>query len=293
MLTIGVGAAAGAFAASAASAAIIALTITLGTWALDYVAAARGGVVAALAAYTPSSALRVFERGELRLSTMLVLVSLGVAGLAAAAIWLRRGDSTRARTMRLGALLVAVGLVCFASAKSRGSWDVSEDRRNSFPRADEAALAQIRVPLSVTVNLAAEDPRLTDLERGVLSKLRRTMRDVRVAYVARGRSGLFEGSREHYGEVWYELAGKRAMSRSTTEPIVLETIYELAGRQPPPAAGDRVYPGYPLAAHAVHPIFMFFVLWPIIVGALWWWVRRPDRSRRRWRSSTDSALSGA
>src|SRR2546423_371881 len=50
MLTIGVSAAAAALAVSAASAAIIALTVTLGTWALDYVAAARGGALASIAA---------------------------------------------------------------------------------------------------------------------------------------------------------------------------------------------------------------------------------------------------
>src|SRR6185369_390773 len=147
-----------------------------------------------------------------------------------------------------------------ASARVRASWDVSENRQNSFPRVDESTLARIREPLRITVYLAAEDPRLTDLERGVLSKLRRTMRDVTVTYAARGRSGLFERPQDHYGEVWYELAGKRAMLRSTTEPIVLETIYQLAGRAPPAPVAERAYPGYPLAARANHPVLIFFVL---------------------------------
>jgi hypothetical protein len=33
------------------------------------------------------------------------------------------------------------------------------------------------------------------------------------------------------------------MLRSTTEPIVLETIYQLAGRQPPTATADVPHPG--------------------------------------------------
>ena len=96
LLTIGIAAAAGALAASAASAAIIALTVTLGTWALDYVAAARGGAIAAMAAYTPSAALRVFEHGELRVATVLVLLTLAVGGLVVASIVARAGRQLRA-----------------------------------------------------------------------------------------------------------------------------------------------------------------------------------------------------
>ena len=36
----------------------------------------------------------------------------------------------------------------------------------------------------------------------------------------------------HYGEIWYELGGRQAMSRATTAEAALETIYA-AGR------GDR------------------------------------------------------
>lgn len=275
VLSIGISAAAGALAASAASAAIIALTVTLGTWALDYVAAARGGTLAVIASYTPTSALRVFEHGELRLSTVLILLILGAGGLAIAAVWLREGRAIARRAIGVGVVVLAVALVCVAAAQVRVSRDVSEDRRNSFPRADERALAEIRQPLEVTVYLAAEDPRLTDLERGVLAKLRRTMRAVTITYAAGSRSGLFERPSEHYGEVWYSLGGKREMSRSTTEEIVLETIYSLAGHRPPTRENEAPYPGYPLAARSAQAPWVFFLLWPGCVVALWWWVRRP------------------
>src|ERR1043166_4856081 len=110
LLTIGIGAAASAIATSASSAAIVALSVTIGTWALDYVAAARAGTLATLAQYTPSAALRVFEHGELRARTVLVLLLLGVTGLAAAAIWLREGTPMGRRALRLAALAVARGL---------------------------------------------------------------------------------------------------------------------------------------------------------------------------------------
>ncbi len=47
----------------AASAAIVTLAFTVGTWALDFIAAGRGGFVQQLASYTPTAALRSFEQG--------------------------------------------------------------------------------------------------------------------------------------------------------------------------------------------------------------------------------------
>ena len=281
LLTIGVAAAAGALAASAASAAIVALTITLGTWALDYVAAARGGAIEEIAQYTPSAALRVFEHGELRVSTVLVLCALAVGGLAIAAIWMQQGRAFSRRATGASAVVLIVALASTLFASVRASRDVSEDRRNSFPLADEAALRAIDQPLTITVYLAAEDPRLTDLERGVLAKLRRVMKHVTVVYGAKGRSGLFEKPNEHYGEVYYDLGGRRAMSRSSTQEIVLETIYELAGRPPPAPIAAEPYRGYPLRANAPSAPWVFFVVWPLAVIGAWWSVSRPTISRLR------------
>ncbi len=281
LLTIGVAAAAGALAASAASAAIIALTVTLGTWALDYVAAARGGAIEAIAQYTPSAALRVFEHGELRVSTVLVLFTLAIGGLAIAAAWMQEGRALSRRLLGVIGIVAGVAVATTLFANVRASRDVSEDRRNSFPAADEAALHAIDQPLTVTVYLAAEDPRLVDLDRGVLAKLRRVMKRVTVVYAAQGRSGLFEKPDEHYGEVYYELGGKTAMSRSSTQEIVLETIYELAGRPPPKPIDEAAYHGYPLRAQPTGGPWVFFVAWPLVVMAAWWWVNKPKISRLR------------
>jgi ABC-2 type transport system permease protein len=274
VLAIGVGAAAGALAASAASAAIIALTVTIGTWALDYVAAARGGTIAAIAQYTPTSALASFEHGDLRVSTALVLLTIGLAGLGVAAAWLHEGRRVSRRVAGVTATLAAAALACAGFAQIRADRDVSEDRRNSFSRADEAALRKIQTPMRVTVYLAAEDPRLVDLDRGVLAKLRRTMRSVDVEYAAQSRTGLFENPSSRYGEVWYELGGKKEMNRSSTEEIVLETVYRLAGVQPPTAVDESAYRGYPLARSVTAAPWIFFVAWPLLVAIVWWRVTR-------------------
>jgi hypothetical protein len=80
--------------------------------------------------------------------------------------------------------------------------------------------------------------------------------------------------------VWYELRGRRALERSTTEPIVLETIYALAGIAPPPAADDAaVYPGYPLRVEPRGAAWLFYAAWPLGVALLWLWVPRAHRRR--------------
>jgi ABC-type transport system involved in multi-copper enzyme maturation permease subunit len=277
VLTIGIGAAAGALAANAASAAIVALSVTLGAWAIDYAAAAKGGWFRVLAEYTPESALRVFEQGELRVSVVLVMIAIGIAGLAVAWQWLRVGLPASRRLGGVVGVLAALALVVLPAVRVRGSHDLSEDRRNSFAAPDERALRAIKAPLAITVNLAAEDPRLADLERGVFAKLRRTLPEVTIEYAARGRSGLFEGAGAHYGEVWYAINGKRVMSRSATEEIVLEAIYEAAGVSPPTPVAEASYPGYPHTTLPSHAAVVFFLVWPLIVGAAWWWVQRPPR----------------
>jgi ABC-2 type transport system permease protein len=196
---------------------------------------------------------------------------LTAGAVALATLWLHPGRRRRTRALGSFAIVAATGVLTWAAAMLRPSWDVSEDRRNSFSPAVERALAGIREPLRVTVHLAPEDPRLADLERGVLKKLRRTMPHVRVDYAARTSSGLFERSAggAQYGEVWYSLGGKREMTRSTTEPIVLETIFGLAGLTPPATADTIAYPGYPLVARPRGAAGLFYFVWPILLIAGW------------------------
>ncbi|HSP62928.1 MAG TPA: ABC transporter permease subunit, partial [Pyrinomonadaceae bacterium] len=82
LLSASIAVAAAAIAESAASAAIVTLGITVGTWALEFVAAYRGGFLQQLAAYTPTAALRAFEQGLLRVSTVTAMFAIGVAGFA-------------------------------------------------------------------------------------------------------------------------------------------------------------------------------------------------------------------
>lgn len=261
-----------AFAAvteSAASAAIVTLAFTVGTWALDFVAAGRGGLVQQLASYTPTAALRSFEQGLLRLNVLLVMLLLSCAAVGVAAIWLDTGRVFRSRFWRSALLLLVTAGLLWGAAHVRRSWDVSENRRNSFSAADEALLRQVDQPLKITIFLAPEDPRLTDFEQNVLKKLRRSLGKLDVEYGATSRSGLFENAEDHYGEVWYELGGQKAVEPSTIEEVVLDQIYKLANISPPDRAIDEGFPGYPLAAQPKYASAFFYLFWPLLVIVCW------------------------
>lgn len=273
-LSAGVAVAAAAIAESAASAAIATLGFTVGTWMLDFIGAGRGGWTQELAAYTPTATLRVFETGLLRLSTMFVMAVLSIGGFALAVIWLHTGRSWRYRMLGTTVAVITLAVAVSAGASFRSSWDLSENRRNSFSQTDEEALKQIKEPLRVTVYLSAEDPRLTDLERSILSKLGRILPRVDVDYAATGRTGLFEGAEEHYGEIWYEISGRRVMSRSTTVPIVLEQLYELAGIKQPASVEENDFPGYPLAARARGAPWIFYLGFPLATILAFWLIRK-------------------
>lgn len=271
LLIVSIAFAAAAVTDGAASAAVVTLGVTVGTWALDFVAQVQGGIAQRLARFTPESALRVFEQGELSASVVMVSLSIAATLLACGTIWLHPGRPLRRRVLR-GTIACTVGVATIAaSASIRTSWDVSEDRRNSFAEADEQALRTITSPITVTANLAAEDPRFFDLQRGVLHKLERLI-DVHVVTTARTGTGLFEKPAEGYGEVWYAWRGKRVMSRSTTTPIVLETLYELTCIAPPARPESGGYAGYPLVAEPKFAALFFYLLWPlsiVLVAAGW------------------------
>jgi ABC-2 type transport system permease protein len=274
MISLGVAVAAAAVSENAASAAIVTLGFTVGTWALEYIAAFRGGFLQQLAAYTPTAALRSFERGLLRADTIIAMLAISVAGTALAAVCLHPGRTWRFRAAGIAGLTVALATVLIAANGVRASWDVSENRRNSFLPEDEATLSKIPELLRITIVLAPEDPRLADYDQNVLQKLRRVLPRLDVIYAASTVSGLFEKPEDHYSEIWYELNGQKVMERSAIEQVVLETIYKLAGVNPPARANEKIFPGYPLAVRVRAATWIFYLGWPIAIAIAWAVIRR-------------------
>ena len=273
-LTIALAAVTAATSEHPSTAAILTLSVTVGTWILNFIAAVQGGVWERAAAFTPPAMVATFQHGLIRLDVVLVAAILIAAGLALAAVWIRTGVAVR-RRLRESALCSAVAAAAiFACAFATPSWDTSESRANSFSEADEAALARIHEPLRIEAHLAPEDPRRADLDRKAIAKLRRVMPRVEVRYVSATSIGLFEQTSAHYGEIWYELGGRREMSRATTAESLLETIYDLAGIKAPAESDEPVFRGHPLAVPPRGAAAVFYGVWPALVAASALFARR-------------------
>jgi hypothetical protein len=193
---------------------------------------------------------------------------LTLMGLALAATWLRLGAAVSRRVQQSVAIALVAAAALFAAAMVRPSWDTSESRRNSFSGAAEAALRSIDGDLRIEAHFAPEDPRRSDLERGGFRKLRRAMPRATVEYVSATSVGLFEQTADKYGEIWYELGGRKIVSRITTAEGVLESVFTLAGITPPLESDDDIFRGHPLAARPRGAAVVFYVLWPLVVAAM-------------------------
>jgi ABC-type transport system involved in multi-copper enzyme maturation permease subunit len=271
LLTAGLSMAAAALLPGAANAAVAVLAFTIGTWALDFLAAGRGGFLQKLATYTPAAVLRSFERGLFRVDVALVLCIVILAALAITAIAIDLGSDLRSRSVRIAVVCIVAVAASVGAANVHTSFDLSENRRSSFSPTESRALGSIAKPLDLTIWLSPEDPRLADLETNTLVKLRRSM-SVHVAYPLEGRSALFEND-DRYGTIEYRLGGKQAVNRSTTEAIVLETIFALAGMSALPPE-ESLYPGYPLRAQPRGAGAVFYLVWPVFTLAVAWRLRR-------------------
>jgi ABC-type transport system involved in multi-copper enzyme maturation permease subunit len=266
---------AAAISESAATAAIVTLAFTIGSWVLDFALAGQSGWLRALSLLSLTQALRSFELGLLSLG-LVVGILAAIGGFAAlAALWLHPGRQWRSRLAGSVACVAAMAAVLAMAAQIARSFDVSEDRRNSFPAADQRALAQLREPLLVTVHLAPEDPRYVDLRRNVLAKLERVMSDVTIRLVTAGQSVVGSTSDESYGEIEYSYSGRTAKTRSTSHREALPLLYGLAGMPIPTPVPGEDYPGYPLVSDSALALPWFLAALPFLIIIGWWWSRRP------------------
>ena len=262
---------------SSATAAIVALAFTIGSWVLDFALAGQPGVLQWISQLSLTQALRSFEQGLLSVGLSIGILA-AIGGFAAlAAVWLHPGVPMRVRVARSAICVAIVAAVLALATQIRLSVDLTEDRRNSFPAADQRALAELREPLLITVHMATEDPRYVDLRRNVLAKLERAMPHVTVRLATAGQSVVGSTSEENYGEIEYSYAGRTVKTRSTSHREALPLLYGLAGRSiPTPLPGDD-YLGYPLVGDSALALPWFLGVLPLLIVAAWWWSRRPPR----------------
>lgn len=259
---------------SAATAAIVTLAFTIGSWVLDFTVAGHPGLLEWVASLSLTQVLRTFEQGLLS-AGLVVGIGTAVCGFAAlATVWLPPGVHVRNKLVRSIVCVLAAAIVCGLATQIRLSIDVTEDQRNSFPVADQHALASLARPLVVTVHLAPEDPRYVDLQRNVLAKLERVLPNMSVGLAGGRQSVVTNAGDDRYGEVEYNYGGRSDISRSTSPREILPVLYGLAGASRPAPAPGGDYPGYPLIVRAEVALLWFFGGLPLCIALVWWRSRR-------------------
>jgi ABC-type transport system involved in multi-copper enzyme maturation permease subunit len=265
---------AAAISDSSATAAIVTLGFTIGSWVMDFALAGQSGTLGWISRLSLTQALRTFEQGLFSAAVVLGMLA-AIAGFAAlAAIWLHPGTSLHKRLARTVLCVGLAGVLLALATQLRRSSDVSEDKRNSFPAADQRTLAGLKAPLTITVHLAPEDPRYVDLQRNVLSKLERIVPNVTIRLVTAGQSVIGSAGEVSYGEIEYSYGGHSAKSRSTSHREALPLLYGLAGMPVPTPQPGEDYPGYPLVADGWIALLWFFVALPLSIAVAWWWWSR-------------------
>jgi ABC-2 type transport system permease protein len=255
-----------------ATAAILALSVTIGSWVLDFAALDRGGVSSLLAAVSLTSLLKPFEQGLLSIPAILCMLIATLGLLSLTAIWLPPGVLLARRVKGSAFIVVAASIFIAVASQAKTVLDVTPDRRNSFALADEQLLGQLPEQLLVTVHMASSDPRVADLDRKVLARLKRAMSRVTVQIAEEGSGALFgTAGGEDYGQIVFTYHGKSATTRSTGAGEILPILYELAGvglPAPGPAGPDQ--PGYPLVADASDAAIWFYGVLPLMFVGGWW-----------------------
>src|SRR5436189_89821 len=163
-LSVGLAAATASITDHPSTAAILTLSVTVGTWIVNFIAAVQGGLWERIAGYTPTAMVAEFQHGLVRLDTVLIALALIGGALGLAAIWSRLGVAQARRASESAALTAGIAALVLTCTFIGSSWDLSENRGNSFPEADDLALRGIRTPLAIEAHLAPEDPRRFDLE---------------------------------------------------------------------------------------------------------------------------------
>jgi len=135
----------------------------------------------------------------------------------------------------------------------------------------EAALRQMKEPLTITLYLSPDDSRAREMESNVLAKLKRAVPHMEIRYGTVAKAGMFGPSNDdRYGLVIYQYGGKREESRSNSPREVLPIVNELAGLSV--KAGDSSpFPGYPLVTQADSLGIWFYVLLPALTLVAWWY----------------------
>ncbi len=246
------------------TAAMFCLSITLGSWVLDFAAAGQGGALAEISRFSPAGMLHQFENGLLATCYVAAFLSIGLTFFLLSVIWLHPGRQCRRKLFASLFVLAAMGGVFTLSIFSPGYRDFSENRRHSLSPADSRALAQLDKPLIITVHLSPRDSRLLDLQSDMLAKLQRNISGLHIRFAVNKTATLFAADKDDkYGLLEYDYGGRHGESYSNSREEILSIIYQLAGMTVP-SEPVPIYPGYPLVADARPWKWWLYIVFPLL-----------------------------
>jgi hypothetical protein len=273
VVVIGIGLLAAALTSSAASAAVVALAFTLGFWVLDFASASNFEGLGRLARLAPTAALREFERGLWSWPHALALLGSGLGFAFLACVWLEPVRTRATRLLRSSVVVLAMVALLTPTIWARAGVDVSEDRRNSFSLADEAALRRMTHGLTIRVHLTPEDSRAQELSGNVLAKLQRLVPALGVQWVYSGTRGAFAAAgSDRYGLIELSYFGQHRETRSNSPREILPLLHELSGARIQPDSAP-IYTGYPLVADPRRTRWWFYFVLPTLIMLGGWYAR--------------------
>jgi hypothetical protein len=272
--------AAAAATPTVAQASVLAIALSLGSWAID-----ASGEFAALAWMgslewaSIGHRLGPLERGVLHLGSLGWLLVAGGAATAVAIVIARIEHGARRWWIAGAIAAVTIVLLAVLGSVHRG-YDGSEQRRQSFPLAVVDAMRELPDDLAMDVWLDRDDNRRTELERGPLAKLVLARPDIALRMPLDADDGALASRDADYGRIVVHLGQQTRETRSSSDEEIVGILFEAAGRAKPHWP-DSSYPGYPFVAEGATRtslVVLAYLVMPLMLVAFGLLV---TRSRRR------------
>jgi hypothetical protein len=272
--------AAAAATRTVAQATVLAITLSLGSWAID-----ASGELAALAWMgsiewaSIGRRLAPFEHGICHLGSLAWLVVATISAAACAVIVARIEHTTR-RWWIAGAIALVTFVVLALLGRVQRGYDWSEERRHSLPAAIVDAMRELPGDLTLQVWLDRDDGRRTELERGPLAKLRLARPDVDIDMPLDDDANALAFRDTDYGRIVIHVGNETEVTRSSADEELVRLIFA-AAKRPMPAWVDPPYPGYPFVVEGARRIVLVvlaYLVMPIVLVAFGLFF---TRSRRR------------
>lgn len=250
---------------SGANAAIIVLGFTLGSWVLDFMAPAQTGWLKEITSLSLTAQIRSFESGLLDWGVVLRMALLS-AGFISASIYFSKSWMKFSKRLLIGfSILIFCAITFTVVPRQKYSYDMTEDRRNSFDLPSEKALQGLSEILKIEIGLSPDDSRFKDFNRSILQPLLRSVPHLQYGFQYQNVAldSFKNEGKDNYGIIYYIYKEKRDQSRSTSPEEVLPIIFNLADVKVDSSI-EIPYRGYPLVMSSIFAEFIFYVFLPIL-----------------------------